>query len=96
MTDALSASKLLSMAATPTYRLADSLLEGKLREFVLSRRARSVSWRGIAKDLKVAVDVDVSFEALRLWFSDEDLSEFEVDGSAVLAVPVAEDAESVA
>lgn len=54
-----------------TQRLADTLLDGQLEEFVRSRRAKGRSWRLISRDLYEATGVDVSYETLRVWFPEE-------------------------
>lgn len=61
-----------SPTASPTFRLADSLLDGKLREFVATRRAAGLAWRRIANELRdtTAREVDVTAETLRTWFAD--------------------------
>lgn len=63
------------MAQTPTRRLAEMLLDGKLEEFVRSRRGSKPPrpWRLIERDLYEATDgqVDVTYETLRSWFPDE-------------------------
>lgn len=53
---------------TTTQRLADAVLGGQLREFVLTRRAEGQSWRRVAICLLQEHDVDVSAETLRGWF----------------------------
>jgi len=57
---------------TPTARLADHLLPGGLHAFVLERRARGVSWRRIALDIRDETDkvIEVSHEVIRRWFKD--------------------------
>lgn len=58
--------------ARPTLqRLADHKLNGKLEDFVRTRRADGRSWRLIARDIWQATDVDVTYETLRGWFPDE-------------------------
>lgn len=56
--------------ATPTQLAANHLLDGKLDEFVGSRRADGRSWRLIARDLHEATGLDVTHETLRTWFVD--------------------------
>ncbi len=53
---------------TVTQRLADHLLDGSLENFVLSRRAKSVSWRKISNELRDTTGVDVAYETLRSWY----------------------------
>lgn len=59
--------------ATPTRRLADLLLGGKLDDFVLTRRAEGRAWRLISRDLWEETDgeLDVTYETLRSWFPDD-------------------------
>lgn len=58
---------------TPKYLLADVLLDGKLREFVETRRRAGLAWRHIASQLftETAHKVDVTSETLRSWFPDD-------------------------
>lgn len=62
---------------TPMHRLADALLgdDGPLESYVAQRRAAGRSWRLVARDLYEKVDVDLTPEILRRWFSDESSSE---------------------
>lgn len=57
---------------TPTYRLADNLLDGDLEHIVTEHRADGRSWRWIARDLydRTGHVVDVTHETLRSWFPD--------------------------
>jgi hypothetical protein len=50
--------------------LVDRLLDGRLADYVNSRRAQkpSRSWARIAGDLRSDYDIEVSDEALREWF----------------------------
>jgi hypothetical protein len=57
---------------TPTWRLLDHLLAGGLDAFVHDRRAQGVPWRVIARDLHAATGVDVTQEALRTWYLQDD------------------------
>lgn len=57
---------------TPTQLAANHLLDGKLDEFVESRRADGRSWRLIARDLHEATGLDVTHETLRIWFIGAD------------------------
>lgn len=63
-------------AASPTQRLAEILLGANLEEWVAERRDPEVrrSWRVIANELNRATDqqIDVTGEALRLWFAHVD------------------------
>lgn len=54
--------------ATPTRRLADTLLEGSLDEFVAARREQGKSWRIISRELYAATKLDVTHETLRSWY----------------------------
>ena len=56
---------------SPTRRLADHLLDGKLDEYVRSRRAEGMAWRLIARDLWADIGVDVTYETLRSWFPED-------------------------
>jgi len=58
---------------SPKYLLADTLLEGKFRDFVEARRGEGRAWRHIAADLYAATDqkVDVTSETLRQWFPED-------------------------
>ncbi len=60
-------------ARTPKYLLADLILEGKLEEFVASRRADGLAWRHVASALFEATEgkVDVTQETLRAWFPED-------------------------
>jgi hypothetical protein len=62
---------------TTTQRLADVLLDGRLKEYVAERRAANRSWRLIARDLYEHTGVDVTYETLRRWFPDIDESQVE-------------------
>lgn len=53
---------------SPLYQLIESRLEGTLADLIASRRP-AASWREIADEIKATTDVDVSAEALRLWFA---------------------------
>ena len=52
-------------------RLADTLLEGGLDDFVQSRRSTGRSWRLIARDLYEITQLDVTYETLRSWYPDD-------------------------
>jgi hypothetical protein len=58
---------------SPTFRLADMMLDGKLRQFVEERRSVGLSWRRIALDLRDETDrgIDVAHETLRGWFPED-------------------------
>lgn len=58
---------------SPTYRLADLLLDGNLAGYVHEARSAGKSWRRIAIDLRdlTKTQVDVTHETLRSWFPDE-------------------------
>ena len=57
-------------------RLAELLLVNKGREgledFVRQRRSDGKSWAEISFELRELIDVNVSYEALRRWFPDEE------------------------
>ena len=55
------------------FLLADTLLEGHLRDFVAERREAGQSWRTIARALWEATDrkVDVTHQTLANWFAEE-------------------------
>lgn len=57
----------------PLRRLADHLLDGKLDEFVRSRRAEGRAWRLIERDLWLETkgQIDVTFETLRAWYGED-------------------------
>ena len=58
------------MAKTkPLARLADNLLEGRLAEFITTRRAEGKSWDSIAKELWAATDheIDVTGVTVCAW-----------------------------
>lgn len=59
---------------SPTYLLADVLLDGKLREYVEAERKRGVSWRRIALNLRDLTDrrIDVTHVTVHSWFPDLD------------------------
>lgn len=60
----------MSETRTPLYELADTLLGGDLRGWVLRQRAAGKSWRRTAQALAEATDrkVDVTHETIRMWF----------------------------
>lgn len=62
------------MAPTPTYRLADLLLDDGIDEYVASRRREGRSWRRIALDLLEDINLDVTHETLRSWFPEDPAS----------------------
>jgi hypothetical protein len=55
---------------TPTYHLANVLLDGQFSEWVAERRAAGRSWRRIALELYEVSDqrINVTHETLRNWF----------------------------
>ena len=55
---------------TPTQRLADHMLGGKLQDYVLSRRAKGDSWRRISLSLRDDTGLDVTHQTLCNWFDD--------------------------
>lgn len=58
---------------SPSYQLADHLLPGGVRDFVLSRRSVGKSWRRITMDMYDVTNrvVDVTHETLRTWFPED-------------------------
>lgn len=59
---------------TATQRLADHMLDGKLADYVLSRRAKGDSWRRIALDLRDDIGIDVTHETVRSWYMADDVA----------------------
>lgn len=61
---------------TPTYRMADRLLDGRLAELVAADRAAGASWDEVARHLYVEGGVELSRDTLRGWFaaSEKDTS----------------------
>jgi hypothetical protein len=55
---------------TATRRLADTLLAGRLDEFVKTRRDAGMSWRLISRDLLRVTEVDVHERTLWSWYPD--------------------------
>lgn len=64
---------LLVPDATPTQRLAATLLGESLALWVATRRGQGKSWKTIADDLSVSTDgqVNVNRETLRAWYRQE-------------------------
>lgn len=62
------------ISGTPRQRLAERHLDRPLGEWVSDRRDRGESWATIAEALADATDgdVEISREAIRLWFVPED------------------------
>lgn len=60
---------------TATQRLADHLLDRKLAQYVLGRRAKGVSWRKISNELRDDTGVDITHETLRAWYFNDDLND---------------------
>lgn len=54
---------------SPLYRLIEQQLETPLADLIAARRP-AMSWRDIAAEIKGRTDIEVSAEALRLWFVD--------------------------
>lgn len=54
---------------TSLFRMADRMLNGRLREFVLESRRNGKPWRDIANELRT-LGADVSHETLRSWFPE--------------------------
>jgi hypothetical protein len=59
---------------TPTYHLANVLLNGDFAQWVVERRKAGRSWRRIALELYEVSDqrIDVTHETLRSWFLSKD------------------------
>lgn len=57
---------------TATQKLADHMLGGNLADYVMTRRAKRVSWRRIALDLRDDLGIDVTHETVRNWYFDDD------------------------
>lgn len=56
---------------SPLYRLIETRLDGMtLAEFIGERRTPIKTWREIADELKELTGESVSWETLRLWFTD--------------------------
>jgi hypothetical protein len=54
---------------TRLYRLIEGRLDGTLAEYVAARRP-GTSWQELADRIHRVTGVEVSDEALRLWFAD--------------------------
>ena len=63
----------MQRSPSPTYRLADHLLDGRLSELVARRRREGRSWRWIAHEIWELTNGQVtpSDVTLRSWFPDE-------------------------
>jgi hypothetical protein len=57
-------------SVTATRRLADTLLDGGLDDYVRTRRGQGRAWRRIAMDLLADTKVDVSEQTLRSWYPE--------------------------
>lgn len=55
---------------TPTRRLADTLLDGRLDAYVAERRKAGRAWRLISRDLLDDTGVDVTEFTLRSWYPE--------------------------
>lgn len=57
------------MDTTPSQRLATLHLGQPVHQWIAERRQAGKSWRHIARDLSEATngEVDLTYEALRLW-----------------------------
>lgn len=55
---------------TATRRLADTLLDGQLDEYVKKRRTDGMSWRLISRDLLDEIKVDIHERTLWSWYPD--------------------------
>ena len=65
---------------TPTsvlYRLIDSKLDGRLDEFVASRRP-AMSWQEIADEIRATTGERPTRETVRLWYADRLVTETRV------------------
>lgn len=60
-----------SSTATAKRRLAETLLERSLSEYVSYRRLDGKSWREISLDLREDIDLDIHPDTLRVWFTEE-------------------------
>ena len=71
------------MPPTPTWRLADMLIDGGLDQFIASHRANKASWRSIALALRDLTDgqVDVTPETVRNWASTLSVPSVETEQS---------------
>ena len=56
------------------YRMANTTLNGRLRQIVMKARKADVSWAEIAADLRTQ-GVIVSHETLRSWFREDEPDE---------------------
>lgn len=59
---------------TSLYRMADKLLDGRLRQIVLEARELETPWVDIAASLRQQ-DIPVSGETLRSWFREYETPE---------------------
>jgi hypothetical protein len=57
------------------YELLQAKLGRDLRAHVVAARLEGVDWRTIAGDLKAQTDVTVSWETLRVWFTQAEADE---------------------
>lgn len=55
---------------TATRRLADTLLDGQLDEYVRQRREAHKSWRLISRDLLDEIKVDIHERTLWSWYPE--------------------------
>jgi hypothetical protein len=58
----------------PTQQLAEIILGRPLGAYVAEKRAEGLAWRkvAIALNTDTAGRIDVSYEALRVWYADEE------------------------
>lgn len=61
------------LTPNPTQQLAEIILGRPLGTYVAEKRAAGLAWRKVATALHddTAGRIDVSYEALRVWYADE-------------------------
>jgi intein-encoded DNA endonuclease-like protein len=57
-----------SSTSTAKRRLADTLIEGGLSDYVSARRSSGQSWRVISLAIREDIDIDIHPDTLRLWY----------------------------
>lgn len=60
---------------TALYELLQAKLGRDLRAHVVAARLEGKDWRTIAEDLTSATSVSISWETLRVWFTDAEAEE---------------------
>lgn len=55
---------------SPTKRLIDARLDGRLEGLVIGLRTGGMGWRRVAEQVTAESGVDVSYETLRAWFPE--------------------------